>query len=642
MISYVHFPVLAVMGLFLGAFIIAIFGKKHDGFNRTVSILFSGLAFCLIACLIKPVLIDGEIIDYWMGNWSPVAGYAIGIGYEIDALSLVFALMVVFIVLLSSIYAIKYMARDDELYNYYTLFLMLSGSVLGLVMTGDIFNMFIMIEIMTFTAVGLTCFRNHEYGSLEAGMKYLVIGSMGSSLNLLGIALIYARCHTLNMAQISSIFASKQLMDPVMVTAFALLFVGFGTKSFIVPYHVPAADSYTTAPTSVSMIFSGMVNKSGIYGLIRLLYIIFRAMDKSSVQVLMTLFGVVTMFIGVTMALTQHDLKRILAYHSISQVGYIVTAVGLGSALGISAGLFHTLNHTLFKGLLFLCAGAVIYATDGIRDLDKLGGLSKKMPKTTICFLIGAFSISGLPPFNGFASKWMVYQAAYNKAIMEGRIYYAFVAVIAVVVSVMTLASFIKVTQAVFFGQLPDNLRNTKEVPFAMRLPMWIMSAVCILFGIFYPQVNQYLLAPATNAVLNTTGYIDKMMGSGYASAAGVNDIRIAPARFSYWNPIMWLVLFVIILLAFFLVMLLGKSGRGKVSSAPAGFVDGKYATFFGGEASTFSHVSGSDLFWGFRKNLKGYYDYMLGQHSGVVSDYALWVVASLAFVIVYMLVLVR
>ena len=125
MISYVHFPVLAVMGLFLGAFIIAIFGKKHDGFNRTVSILFSGLAFCLIACLIKPVLIDGEIIDYWMGNWSPVAGYAIGIGYEIDALSLVFALMVVFIVLLSSIYAIKYMARDDELYNYYTLFLML-------------------------------------------------------------------------------------------------------------------------------------------------------------------------------------------------------------------------------------------------------------------------------------------------------------------------------------------------------------------------------------------------------------------------------------------------------------------------------------------------------------------------------------
>ena len=639
MIGYEHFPAMAVMGLFLGAFLVEIFGSKNKTVRNILAVGAAAIAFAEIVALIKPVMIDGKVISYWMGSWEPVNGYAIGIGYEIDQLNLFFALLVVSTFLFSGIYSLKYMERDHHLGHYYTLYLMLSGSVLGLVLTGDIFNMFVMIEIMTFACVALAAFRNRQKGALEASFKYLVIGSMGSSFTLFGITLLYAQCHTLNMAQLSSILSTTH--TPTTTLALGMLVAGFGVKAYLVPFHTPAADSYTVAPASVSMMFSGMVNKAGVYGMIRLLYIIFRSMDSTAVQTLLTIIGAVTMFVGVTMALSQHDFKRLLAFHSISQIGYVITAAGLGTALGLTGGLFHAMNHTLFKGLLFLCAGAVFYAT-GSTNLDELGGLSKRMPKTTICFLVGAFSIAGLPPFNGFASKWMIYQATYEKAVTTGHIGYALVTVVALVVSVMTLASFIKVTQAVFFGQTPLTCRKAKEVPFAMRLPMWIMSVLCLLTGVCYEQVNKYLLTPAVKAAFGVTNYIDKMMGQGYAAAAGVSAILVEPAKLSLWNPVLWLILFVIVLAAAGIVIVTGKSSRGRVlETSSQEVVDGKYATFFGGEKSTFSQVGGSDLFWGFRKDWKGYFKVIEGLHSGVVNDYAMWVVAATACIVLFMFIFV-
>lgn len=639
MIGYEHFPAMAVMGLFLGAFLVEIFGSKNKTVRNILAVGAAAIAFAEIVALIKPVMIDGKVISYWMGNWEPVNGYAIGIGYEIDQLNLFFALLVVSTFLFSGIYSLKYMERDHHLGHYYTLYLMLSGSVLGLVLTGDIFNMFVMIEIMTFACVALAAFRSQQKGALEASFKYLVIGSMGSSFTLFGITLLYAQCHTLNMAQLSSILSTTH--TPTTTLALGMLVAGFGVKAYLVPFHTPAADSYTVAPASVSMMFSGMVNKAGVYGMIRLLYIIFRSMDSTAVQTLLTVIGAVTMFVGVTMALSQHDFKRLLAFHSISQIGYVITAAGLGTALGLTGGLFHAMNHTLFKGLLFLCAGAVFYAT-GSTNLDELGGLSKRMPKTTICFLVGAFSIAGLPPFNGFASKWMIYQATYEKAVTTGHIGYALVTVVALVVSVMTLASFIKVTQAVFFGQTPLTCRKAKEVPFAMRLPMWIMSVLCLLTGVCYEQVDKYLLTPAVKAAFGATNYIDKMMGQGYAAAAGVSDILVEPAKLSLWNPVLWLILFVIVLAAAGIVIITGKPSRGRVlETTSQEVVDGKYATFFGGEKSTFSQVGGSDLFWGFRKDWKGYFKVIEGLHSGVVNDYAMWVVAATACIVLFMFIFV-
>ena len=637
MINIQHLPVLAVMGCFLGAFLIEIFGSKNKIVRNIITMIFVLFACCSVALLIKPILLDGRILTYWLGSWEPVQGYAIGIGYEIDAFGEFFAILVAFTMLMSSIYSFRYMERDSHLGHYYTLFLMLSGSILGMVFTGDLFNMFVMIEIMTFAAVALTAFRNDSDGALEAAFKYLVIGSIGSSFTLLGVAVLYRTCHTLNMAQVASMLAKDGAFTPPVVFAFGLLFTGLALKSYIVPFHTPAADAYTTAPASISMAFSSMVNKAGVYALLRLLYVIFKAMDINAILILTVVFGALTMFVGVTMALAQHDFKRLLAFHSISQIGYVITAAGLGTALGLNGALYHAMNHTLFKGLLFLCAGAVFYAA-GTTSLDRLGGLSKKMPKTTICFLIGAFSISGLPPFNGFASKWQIYQATFAKAQESGNVFYVFVTVVAVIVSVMTLASFIKVTQSVFFGQVPENCRNVKEVPLSMRIPMWIMGALCIACGIGSDFLNSFVLGPAVSAAYNVTGYINSAMGSGYAESAGVVNNAVHGATFVFWSPVCWLILFITILLAIFFVGITG-TGERRAVTYDGEIADGKKATFFGGERYSHSHVTGSDLFWGFKRNMTGYFDFMESKHSGVVNDYARYVVVAAALVLVFMFI---
>ena len=251
-----HFPVLAVMTLFLASFLVVLFGSRNKVARGVIAMTASTVPLVLMICLIKPIMIEGQVISYWLGNWEPVNGWAIGIGIEVDALSLFFALIVTLTVFLSAFYSLKYMSRDDTLEKYYVLFLMLSGAVLGLVLTGDLFNLFIMIEILTFAAVALTAFRNNEDGPLEAAFKYLVVGSIGSSLTLTGVILLYSQLHTLNMAQISAMLQNGQ--NSTTVFAFALLLTGFSIKAFIVPVHPVAADAYTAAPTSASMALAGM------------------------------------------------------------------------------------------------------------------------------------------------------------------------------------------------------------------------------------------------------------------------------------------------------------------------------------------------------------------------------------------------
>ncbi len=499
------------MVLFLGAFLIVMFGNKKAVRNIVAILAVSVSLACMIA-LVKPVMINGEIISYWMGSRAMAGGYAIGIALEVDALSLFFGLLIAVAVFVSGIYSLQYMSHDENVSQYYTLFLMLSGGVIGLVLTGDIFNMFIMVEILTFAAVALTAFRNKVYGALEAAFKYLVVGCIGSTCILVGIIMLYAQMHTLNFAQLSALVPGN--MTTSTKVAFALLYIGFSTKAFIVPFHPLAADAHGAAPASISVLISGVLTKSGLYGIIRLTYFLFQSMGLGTIQFLLVFVGSVSMFVCVTMALAQHDFKRLLAFHSISQIGYVLTAVGLSTALGVSAGLFHAMNHTLFKGLLFLAAGAVLHQT-GTTDLGKLGGLSKKMPHTTVLFLIGALSISGIPPFNGFASKWMIYQATYQKAVESGNIGFLLVTVIALITSVLTLASFVKVSQSVFFGQLPKEYENVTEVPFGMRLAMGIFAVLCVFTGLFPSVVTKYLTEPAARAAFSVVNYIDSMLGSG-------------------------------------------------------------------------------------------------------------------------------
>ena len=627
MLSYQHFPIYAIMVLFRGACLIVLFGKNKIARSCLALLSVTG-SLALLVSLVPRVMLNGEIITYWMGNRAYAGGYAIGIALEVDALSLFFALLIAVAVFVSCVYSIRYMEHDDNIPQYYTLFLMLAGGVLGLVLSGDLFNMFIMVEILTFAAVALTAFRNTARGALEAAFKYLVVGSIGSTCILAGTIMLYAQVHTLNFAQLSALIPGH--LNGSTRVAFALLFVGFSTKAFLVPFHPLAADAHGAAPASISVLISGVLTKSGIYGIIRLVYFLFQSMGLRPIQFMLVFVGSVSMFVCVTMALAQHDFKRLLAFHSISQIGYVLTAVGLSTALGISAGLYHAMNHTIFKGLLFLAAGAVLHET-GTTDLDRLGGLSKRMPHTTVLFLIGAASISGIPPFNGFASKWLIYQAAYLRAVETGNIGYLLVTIIALVTSTLTLASFVKVSQSVFFGRLPEEFKDVKEVPFGMRFAMSLFAILCVLTGLLPDLVTKLLSGPAAQAVLNPIRYI--------AAARGIEmpvENAALPQAAGAWSPINWLLLLGIALIAITLVALLGK--YDQVSENASGEkLPAKYDLFFSGEKSVYSQVGGGDLFWGFKHNWRHYFSFMHDLHSGVVNDYALWAVVALALAIAFL-----
>lgn len=628
-----HLPILAIISLFIGAFIVSLIKEKNTTLRNTVVLIvtFASLIFTLM--MYKPIIEEGNVLTYWMGNWEPVQNWAIGIGLEVDQLSLFFGLFISLSIVLSAMYSFKYIENETGKDKYYVLFLMMSASVMGFIFTGDLFNMYVMIEIMTFASVALTAFRNNRPEAVEAGFKYIAIGSIGSSLILLATVILYAQFHTLNLAQLAGEMYNNYTVASIF--ALALMIVGYAVKVFAVPTHFVAPDAYMAAPSSISMLFSGIVNKAAVYGILRIIYVVYQSMNLPTMQFLLIFWGTVTMFVGVTMALAQHDFKRLLAFHSISQIGYVITGIGLTTALGITGGLYHALNHTLFKGLLFLCAGAVFYAT-GTTDLDKLGGLAKRMPQTALIFLIGAFSISGIPPFNGFVSKWIIYQATYEAG-------YAPVTIVALLVSVMTLASFIKVAQSAFFGQLPKEFKNVEEVPLSMRVPMWIMAILCVIGGIVPNIVTKYLVTPAANAVMNASRYVEAMMGKEFASkfynnlgSAPVIDYKLA----GYWQPISWLILFGVLLLAFTLVAVLGGFNPKHFSYADE--EDAKYDVFFSGESSEFSHVAGSDLFWGLKYQFRHYFDFMHNIHSGIVNDYALSVVFTAAVILLYVFTFVR
>jgi multicomponent Na+:H+ antiporter subunit D len=610
-----HLPILSIIVLFLGAFLTAIFGSKNKVIRIIIVTAATLLSFIFIMLLIKPILMEGNIITYWMGDWVPEFDWAVGIGLEIDGLNLLFGIIVSIVTLFSGIYSYKYMDKDDGLDKYYVLFLMLSGSVLGLIFTGDLFNMFVMIQIMTFASVGLTAFRNRTEGALEAAFKFIVIGSLGSSLILLGTILLYTQFHTLNMAQLAAMLHNNY--TPVTLFAFASLIGGFAVNSCLVPSHVIAPDAYQTSPSSVSMLFSGMVNKAGVYGIIRIIFLIYTSMNLAPMRLMFVFWGTVTMLVGVIMALGQKDIKRLLAFHSISQLGYVFIGIGLSSALGLTGGLYHALNHTLFIGLLFLCAGAVIYVT-GTADLNRLGGLIKKMPQTALIFIIGVFSISGLPPFNGFVSKWLIFKGTYEAG-------YAPVTIIAILASVLTLVSFIKVAYSIFFGQLSNQYENIGETSLSMRMPMWIMALLCFITGVMPQYITKYLITPAVLAVSNVGKYIDAMMGTGYGEkwfGEPLAVLNLNQTISGYYDPMSWLIIFVVALIAFTLLALLG--GLSHKQASPEDFKN-----------------EGDKVPLRRNLNFKHYFILMDKVNSGVVNDYALLVISTTAIILVYLFLFV-
>jgi len=481
------------------AFLVSLLGKKLRGFTDTFSNVatFSLLSLSLLSLLLIRSL--GTVV-YKVGGWIP----PLGICMVLDNLTTFMLVTVNLISFLVTIYSISYMERYTAKWKFYTLFLLMLAGMNGVIVTGDIFNLFVFLEIASISSYALVAF-GVEHEELEASFKYVVMGSVASTFILLGIALLYSYTSSLNMADISRTLAQKAGGRLVFFVS-ALFIMGFGLKAALVPFHAWLPDAHPSAPAPISAMLSGVLIKAlGVYALARIFFNVLGMTAKTS-SILMVL-GAISMVLGGLLALGQEDIKRLFAYSSISQIGYVVLGISMGTTLGILAGLFHLFNHAAFKSLLFLNSGSIEYAT-GTRDLRKMGGLTSKMPVTGYSSLVGSMSISGIPPLSGFWSKLLVIVAAIQAK------HFVF-ASIAVLVSILTLAYYLKVQRLAFFGELRSTLTGIKEVPLTMKLSMIILSLICIFGGLLLlPRVQKNFLNLATGILVNGNNYARAIFGS--------------------------------------------------------------------------------------------------------------------------------
>jgi len=500
-------PLFVVIPL-AAAFLIMIIGRFVEEFNKYfTSIVLMFLAFMSFYFLFN----TGEnMFVYKVGGWEPVNNIPIGIYMVLDGFSVIVVCIINLVGFLSAIYSISYIKRYTSPNYYYALFCLMIGGMNGVVLSGDLFNIFVFLEISVISSYALVAF-GVESNELEASFKYQILGGLASFLILFGIGFIYWKTKTLNIADIKSAFSNGYNKTTYLFIQILML-SGFGLKAAIIPFHAWLPDAHSSAPSPISAMLSGIFIKAvGIYVLIRLFFNMFAITE--GMAILITVLGTVSMVIGVFLAIGQWDIKRLLAYHSISQMGYVVMSVGIGmillskgvkpeiASLAIAGGIFHLINHAAFKGLLFLNAGAIEYTT-GTRNLREMGGLAKNMPVTSATSFIASMSISGVPPFNGFFSKLIIIIAA----IMAG---FYLLAALAVVVSIITLASFMKFQRYAFYNK-PDNSKsqNIKEVPFPMMFSMVTMSIICILLSLLVvPAIRDTILTPAINVLADPLKY---------------------------------------------------------------------------------------------------------------------------------------
>lgn len=442
-----------------------------------------------------------EKLIYPMGGWLP----PVGINLNLDSFSLISLIIINIIGLLSTLYSVNYIEHFTAKAKYYVLFLLMVAGMNGVVLTGDFFNLYVFLEIASISSYVLVAF-GCEHEELEASFKYMILGIIASVFILIGVALIYAMTGTLNMTHFSSMVKEVGLHRGFLLASIFLL-TGFAIKAALVPFHAWLPDAHPSAPAPISAMLSGVLIKAiGIYCLIRIFFNVFVITPMFAVILMM--LGIISMIVGVFLAIGQWDYKRLLAYHSISQMGYVMLGVGVGGAvyasggslsmasLGILGGLFHLMNHAVFKSLLFLTSGAIEFST-GTRQLKDMGGLSEKMPVTAATATIASLSIAGVPPFNGFFSKLLIIIACLQTK------YYLF-ALIAIGVSIMTLASFLKVQKYAFFGNLRPALERIKEVPPFMRLSMIILAVLCLSMGLLtFSPFKEIILIPAVEVLIH-------------------------------------------------------------------------------------------------------------------------------------------
>jgi len=400
--------------------------------------------------------------------------------FKIDNLSGFTGIFIGFFTLLTIIYSFRFMRQRDGLLRYYLYIILTFVASLGVVFANNLILFIVFWGFLGLLLYLLISFGQKKRTSSTAKKAFIIIGGTDAFM-LLGLAIAWKITGSLQMGEMSITLNSKPA-----VWAYLCLAAGAFAKAGTMPFHTWVPDTAQDGPTPVTAFLPASLDKLlGIYFLARISLDIFQM--NTAMNTFLMAIGSFTIISAVMMALVQHDLKRLLGYHAVSQVGYMVLGIGTGIPIGIAGGLFHMLNNAIYKSCLFFSGGAVEKRT-GTTDLEKLGGFAKIMPITFITFLIASLAISGVPPLNGFASKWMIYQGVIETARGGGSLWIIWL-VAALFGSALTLASFMKLIHAVFLGQPASETANMKQKPretyLTMKIPAVILAALCILFGVF-------------------------------------------------------------------------------------------------------------------------------------------------------------
>ncbi|MFH0879634.1 MAG: proton-conducting transporter membrane subunit, partial [Lentisphaerota bacterium] len=409
---------------------------------------------------------------------------------------------------LVSLYSMGYMSGKERLREYYAYLLLTIGISCGVILADNLLLLLVFWGLLGFTLYIMIGIAGPEASS--AAKKSLIIIGGSDCLLMLGVTIVWVLTDTLTLSNIR-----LDLADGFRYVAFFCFAIAALAKAGAMPFHSWLPDCGEKAPASVTAFLPASLDKLlGIYLLVRLTTGMF--VMNPAMNALLMLVGAGTIICAVMMALVQHDLKRLLSYHAVSQVGYMVLGIGTGTVLGIAGGLFHMLNHAIYKSSLFLCAGSVEKQT-GTTDLDRLGGLAKAMPLTFVSCLVAALAISGIPPLNGFYSKWMIYQALVDSGRNGNYLWIIFLAT-AMFGSALTLASFVKVLHSVFLCKRSAELRHRdiREVGISMWLPSIGLAFLCVLFGVFAYQL------PLGTMIFPAMGGAVQLSGAWYAGPATV------------------------------------------------------------------------------------------------------------------------
>jgi len=553
-----------------------------------------------------------------------------GLALRMSPLAWFFGMIVMGLAVLVVPFSLTYM-RGRERQDYFFFALMTSiGAMMGVLFAGDLLSLFFFWEIMTWSSFLNVIY--YRYEAQTAGLKYFLMSLIGAYAMFVAILMVFARTGAVEFRAVSAglpLFSRAE-----QITIFVLFLVGFGVKAAILPLHTWAPDAYEISPAPFTALFSGAMSKMGAYGLALVLFSLgglklFAAfgsvLGTPDFHYAVAWLGAITALVATFIAVVQEDAKRLLAYSSVAQVGYIVLGFGVASTFGVAGALFQALNHAIFKGMLFLVMGAVFFRT-GTHHMSELGGLIKRMPYSFVVMLFGIISLAGVPPLSGFPVKWMLYEALVEKRMV-------FLLIVAMIASTGAFLYAYRLIVSVFLGPLPEKFENVREAPWSMRIPMLVLLTLTVLFGV-RPTFALKLVAAA---MAHLPG-VRPLQLSGYhltAPAGAVDPFTVA------------VTIGAALLIAVVLMALLWSRSRPvsdrdiHTSGEPLRpGISLKYATdFYRPFARAFWPVlrhSADRFYTGLAKNLEGLFDYLRFVYTGNGQTYALYVVLFLAFLLLF------